>query len=152
MKRKKLEIRADKETSRLTIQNKDRDRFYNMMSPEQHKLFDSIQKNVFTFVESKAGTGKSTVTIAAMLDMLISNQIGKIVSTFPTCFWYIKNKLLPNGKSLFMFVSLHIFQYKVHYSFFSEIRINFFKPIRKSINNIILEIIKIIITKFVIIN
>lgn len=110
MKHKKLEIRADKETSRITIQNKDRDRFYNMMSPEQHRLFDSIQKNVFTFVESKAGTGKSTVTIAAMLDMLISNQIGKIVYIQSCSERFLKHGFLPGTteeKTANMYVALY---------------------------------------------
>ena len=39
--------------------NKDRDRFYGIMSDEQIALFDSIHKNIFTFCEATAGSGKA---------------------------------------------------------------------------------------------
>lgn len=60
--------------------NKDRDRFYaKKMSAEQKVLFESIQNNIFTFCESVAGTGKTVVSVAAMLDLLAKGDIVKII-------------------------------------------------------------------------
>lgn len=55
----------------IPLFNKDRDRFYKRMSNEQHVMFDSILEVPFTFVEAKAGSGKTTVAFAAGIDMLI---------------------------------------------------------------------------------
>ena len=59
--------------------NKDRDRFYGRMSIEQKELFSSIQTNIFTYCEAKAGTGKTVTSMAAMLDLLSNGIISKIV-------------------------------------------------------------------------
>lgn len=63
----------------ISTSSKDRDRFYARMSSEQHALFDSIQKNSFTFCKASAGTGKTTVAMAAMLDLLVTGKVAKII-------------------------------------------------------------------------
>ena len=59
--------------------NKDRDRFYSIMSDEQIALFDSIHKNIFTCREATAGSGKTICSVAAMLSLLERGEINKIV-------------------------------------------------------------------------
>lgn len=59
--------------------NKDRDRMYSNFDAEQKEFFHSVKDNVFTFCESDAGTGKTTIAAAAMLDMLANGEINKIV-------------------------------------------------------------------------
>lgn len=63
----------------IPLFNKDRDRFYKRMSNEQHVMFDSILEVPFTFVEAKAGSGKTTVAFAAGIDMLANGVISKII-------------------------------------------------------------------------
>ena len=58
---------------------RDRDRFYKKMSTEQHSLYDSIVRNVFTMCESRAGTGKTIVSFAAMLQLLDEGKIDKVI-------------------------------------------------------------------------
>ena len=59
--------------------NKDRDRMYSRFDPEQKALFHAIQENIFTYCEACAGSGKTTVSVAAMIDLLANNEISKIV-------------------------------------------------------------------------
>lgn len=59
--------------------NKDRDRLYTKFSDEQKDLFHSIKENIFTFCEAEAGTGKTLVSVSALLDMLANDEIKKIV-------------------------------------------------------------------------
>lgn len=59
--------------------SKDRDRMYDKFDKYQKDLFDSIKQNVFTFCEAHAGSGKTTVAVASMLDMLANGEIDKIV-------------------------------------------------------------------------
>lgn len=59
--------------------NKDRDRIYSNFSPEQKEFFKSIKENIFTFCEAATGTGKTLVSVAAMIDLLANEEINKIV-------------------------------------------------------------------------
>jgi phosphate starvation-inducible protein PhoH len=59
--------------------NKERDKMYGMFSDEQKEFFHSIQNHTFTFCESEAGTGKTLVATASMLDLLANTEINKIV-------------------------------------------------------------------------
>ena len=59
--------------------NKDRDRFYSRLDESQKALFHSIQENLFTYCESCAGTGKTTVSMASLIDMLANGDISRIV-------------------------------------------------------------------------
>ena len=58
---------------------KDRDRVFSKFNKEQKEMFKSIQDNIFTFVEAKSGTGKTLVSISAMIDLLANDEINKIV-------------------------------------------------------------------------
>ena len=69
----------DNDDKFVNFQNKERDRFYAKMDSAQHELFDSVQNNIFTFVQSKAGTGKTTVVMAAMIDLLAKGAVDKII-------------------------------------------------------------------------
>lgn len=80
MARKRVKVAYEDEREEdISANNKDRDRFYARMSSEQHALFDSIQNNSFTFCKARAGTGKTTVAVAAMLDLLMTGKITKII-------------------------------------------------------------------------
>ena len=59
--------------------NKDRDRMYGRFDGEQKDFFHEIQKHIFTYCEACAGSGKTTVSVAAMLDLLANGLINKIV-------------------------------------------------------------------------
>lgn len=59
--------------------NKDRDRMYTRFDTEQKDLFHKIQDNIFTYCEACAGSGKTTVSVAAMVDLLANEDISKIV-------------------------------------------------------------------------
>lgn len=58
--------------------SKDRDRMYSRFDECQKEAFASIQNNVFTFIEACAGSGKTTVATAALLDMLANGDINNI--------------------------------------------------------------------------
>lgn len=75
--------------------NKDRDRFYRNMTMEQQAMFSSIKENVFTFCEAKAGSGKTIVTMAAMLDMLANGEISKIIYIQKVSQRFLQNGFLP---------------------------------------------------------
>lgn len=59
--------------------NKERDRVYKKFSDEQKEMFESIQKNTFTFCEANSGSGKTLVSVASMLDLLANGEINSIV-------------------------------------------------------------------------
>ena len=59
--------------------NKERDKMDSMFSNEQKEFFHSVQNNTFTFCESEAGTGKTLVATASMLDLLSNNEINRII-------------------------------------------------------------------------
>lgn len=59
--------------------SKERDRMYAKFDEHQKNLFHAAQDNIFTFCEANAGTGKTTVAVAAMLDLLAAGKIDKIV-------------------------------------------------------------------------
>jgi phosphate starvation-inducible protein PhoH len=75
--------------------NKDRDRMYQRFSPEQKTMFHSIKENVYTFCESCAGSGKTLVSTAAMLDMLANDDIQKIVYLQKVSGRYLQNGFNP---------------------------------------------------------
>ena len=75
--------------------NKERDRFYNDMTFEQQVLFNSIKDRVFTFCEARAGSGKTVVTMAAMIDMLANGEIAKIVYIQKVSQRFLQNGFLP---------------------------------------------------------
>ena len=77
--------------------NKERDRFYKKMSEEQKLFFHSIKGNIFTFCEAVAGTGKSHVSVAAMVDMLANGEIDKIVYIQKASERYLEHGFLPGG-------------------------------------------------------
>lgn len=77
--------------------NKERDRFYKKMSEEQKLFFHSIKENIFTFCEAFAGTGKSHVSVAAMVDMLANGEIDKIVYIQKASERYLEHGFLPGG-------------------------------------------------------
>ena len=74
---------------------KDRERFYNKMSPEQLDFFNSILCNIFTFCEAKSGTGKTLVSINALLHLLFTNQINHIVYIQKASERYLEHGFLP---------------------------------------------------------
>jgi phosphate starvation-inducible PhoH-like protein len=77
--------------------NKDRDRMYMRFSPEQKEMFRSIKENTFTFCEACAGAGKTLVSVAAMLDMLANDEIGKIVYIQKVSQRYLQHGFLPGN-------------------------------------------------------
>lgn len=90
--------------------NKDRDRFYSIMSDEQIALFDSIHKNIFTFCEATAGSGKTIVSVSAMLSLLERGEINKIVYIQKPSERYLSQGYLPGTmeeKSQFLFLPFY---------------------------------------------
>jgi phosphate starvation-inducible protein PhoH len=77
--------------------NKDRDRMYQKFSSEQKEMFHSIKEHTFTFCESCAGSGKTLVTIAAMLDLLANDDISKIIYMQKVSQRYLQNGYLPGN-------------------------------------------------------
>lgn len=75
--------------------NKDRDRVYTKFSDEQKALFHSIKENIFTFCEACAGTGKTLVSIAALLDLLANEEINKIIYMQKVSQRFLQNGFLP---------------------------------------------------------
>ena len=69
---------ADKESINLS-NSKERDRMYAKFDEHQKNFFHCIQDNVFCFAEASAGSGKTCVATAAMLDMLAAGKINKII-------------------------------------------------------------------------
>lgn len=74
---------------------KDRDRFYAGMTQEQKYAFSSITDNVFTFIEAAAGTGKTIVSCAAMIDLLANDVINKIIYIQKVSQRFLQNGFLP---------------------------------------------------------
>ena len=74
---------------------KDRDRFYNGMTEEQKDAFSSITNNIFTFIEAAAGTGKTVVSCAAMIDLLANDVINKIIYIQKVSQRFLQNGFLP---------------------------------------------------------
>ena len=58
--------------------NKERDRFYSKLDEDQKALFHSIKDNLFTYCESRAGAGKTSVSCASLIDLLANGDISKI--------------------------------------------------------------------------
>ena len=72
-------MRFDNDKEISLKNSKDRDRFYSKMSEEQKLFFHSIKENIFTFCEANAGTGKSHVSVAAMIDLLANGEINRVI-------------------------------------------------------------------------
>lgn len=86
---------SDKE---ISLKNsKDRDRFYKKMSEEQKLFFHSIKENIFTFCMADAGTGKTHVSVAAMMDMLANGEINKIIYMQKASDRYLEHGFLSGG-------------------------------------------------------
>lgn len=72
-------MRFDNDKEISLKNSKDRDRFYSKMSEEQKLFFHSIKENIFTFCEASAGTGKTHVSVAAMMDLLANGEVNKVI-------------------------------------------------------------------------
>lgn len=59
--------------------NKDRDRMYSRFDEKQKAFFHSIQDHIFTYCEAGTGSGKTTIAVASLLDLLARGEINKIV-------------------------------------------------------------------------
>lgn len=79
----------------LDLYNSDREDFYKRMSEEQKVMFNSIKDNIFTFCESLSGTGKTTVTVNALLDLLAEGKISKIIYIQKPSERYLSQGFLP---------------------------------------------------------
>lgn len=79
----------------LDLYNSDREDFYKRMSTEQKAMFNSIKDNIFTFCESLSGTGKTTVTVNALLDLLAEGKISKIIYIQKPSERYLSQGFLP---------------------------------------------------------
>ena len=90
--------------------NKERDNVYNSFNNEQKSMFESIHKNIFTYCEAKAGTGKTLVTVAAMVNLLADNKISKIIYIQKPSERYLSQGYLPgtmDEKEQFLFTPLY---------------------------------------------
>ena len=72
-------MRIDSDKDIRIKNNKDRDRVYTMFSGEQKTMFHAIQDNIFTFCEATAGSGKTLVSVASMLDLYANGEINGII-------------------------------------------------------------------------
>lgn len=88
-------LKADKDKEFSLKNNKDRDRMYAKFSEEQKIFFNSIHDYIFTFCEARAGSGKSLVSIAAMLDLLANEEINKIIYIQCVTQRFLQNGFLP---------------------------------------------------------
>jgi phosphate starvation-inducible protein PhoH len=77
--------------------NKDRDRVYNLFDESQKKLFNSVKDNIFTYCCATSGSGKTLVSVAAMLDMLANDDISKIIYIQKVSSRFLQNGFLPGG-------------------------------------------------------
>lgn len=77
--------------------SKDRDRFYNKFTDEQVVLFNSVRDNIFTYVEAKAGTGKTATTVASLIDMLANDEIDRIVYIQKVSRRFLQSGFLPGS-------------------------------------------------------
>ena len=75
--------------------NKDRDRVYARFSSEQKEMFHAIQDHVFTFCEATAGSGKTLVSVASMLDLLANEEISRIIYIQKVSQRFLQNGFLP---------------------------------------------------------
>lgn len=90
--------------------NKERDNVYNAFNNEQKAMFESIHNNIFTYCEAKAGTGKTLVTVAAMVNLLADNKISKIIYIQKPSERYLSQGYLPgtmDEKEQFLFTPLY---------------------------------------------
>ena len=77
--------------------NKDGNRFYGKLDKDQLALFDSIQNNIFTFCEAKAGTGKTSVAVAALLGLFFNGNINHIIYIQKVSDRYLEHGFLPGS-------------------------------------------------------
>ena len=79
----------------LDLYNSDREEFYTRMSAEQKTMFTSIKDNIFTFCEANAGSGKTVVSVNAMVELLAEGKISKIIYIQKPSERYLSNGFLP---------------------------------------------------------
>lgn len=79
--------------------NTDRERFYKKMDKDQLALFNSIQDNIFTFCEAKSGTGKTVVSVNALLNLLFLGKINHIIYIQKTSDRFLEHGFLPGDIS-----------------------------------------------------
>ena len=77
--------------------NKDRDRMYKLFDENQKELFHSIKDNIFTYCCATAGSGKTLVSVASMLDMLANDEIDKIIYVQKVSSRFLQNGFLPGS-------------------------------------------------------
>ena len=58
---------------------RERDDMYNRFDAKQRAYFHAIKEHVFTFCEATTGSGKTTVSIAAALDLLANGEADRII-------------------------------------------------------------------------
>ena len=75
--------------------NKDRDRMYKLFDENQKELFHSIKDNIFTYCCATAGSGKTLVSVASMLDKLANDEIDKIIYVQKVSSRFLQNGFLP---------------------------------------------------------
>lgn len=90
-------MRFDNDKEISLKNSKDRDRFYSKMSEEQKLFFHSIKENIFTFCEASAGTGKTHVSVAAMMDLLANGEITKVIYIQKASSRYLEHGFLSGG-------------------------------------------------------
>ena len=88
-------MKADTDKDMNIKNNKDRDRMYRRFSDEQKNLFHSIHDHIFTFCEAVAGSGKTLVSVAAMLDLIANEQINSIIYIQKVSQRFLQNGFLP---------------------------------------------------------
>jgi len=87
--------KTDKDKEFSLKNNKDRDRVYKDFSDEQKIFFESIKTHIFTFCEATSGSGKTLVSVAAMLDLLANEEINKIIYIQSVTQRFLQNGFLP---------------------------------------------------------
>lgn len=89
------DLRIDSDKDIRIKNNKDRDRVYTMFSGEQKTMFHAIQDNIFTFCEATAGSGKTLVSVASMLDLYANGEINGIIYIQKVSQRFLQNGFLP---------------------------------------------------------
>lgn len=88
-------MRIDSDKDIRIKNNKDRDRVYSKFSSEQKEMFHAIQDHVFTFCEATAGSGKTLVSVASMLDLFANGKITGIIYIQKVSQRFLQNGFLP---------------------------------------------------------
>lgn len=75
--------------------SKTQDNVYNMFSNEQKDMFASIQDNIFTCCEANAGTGKTLVAVASMINLLANKEVDRVIYIQKVSQRFLQNGFLP---------------------------------------------------------